>query len=227
MKRSNRLVLLIGIFLAIVAFVILVTIGRRDGNGPIRTPRRGTDDTRRGHEGHHRSAPRSRRPGHDQADLATRLRPPYGSSSPAWSSARSPARPVTSRPARDRPTVPPRERHDRRHRRPRRASSPWPSRWTRSPASARSSRPATTWTWSSASPATSSRRHPLNPIGTRRRLTAAVAPGARTADHVKAAAPGHPGPRARCSRRPPSNAQRAGAARPPAPQRPSTASSRS
>ena len=73
MKRSNRLVLLIGIFLALIAFVlILVTIN--GGNGGGNDPRE-TDDHHagRGHEGHR---PRRHHPGrrrHDQRHRDHRL----------------------------------------------------------------------------------------------------------------------------------------------------------
>ena len=158
LKRSNRLVLLIGVFLAVVAFVAIAA--------PDRQRRRRTDRQTRSadrspdrHRGQGHPARRDRHGGHaddpersSRASASRRLQdaePVIGQIARAPDHHGRPAqRPTTSaRPRRHACgtiDVPP-------------ACARWPSRSTRSPASARSSRPVTTSTWSSASPATSSR----------------------------------------------------------------------
>ena len=164
LKRSNRLVLLVGVFLAIVAFVgilllcraaaVMATAARRADHGAA-DRRRGRATSRwasriqadqvddRGH-GHRRPS----LPGafDDTSQVIGKIVRTAGHRRPA----------DHGRDLRG-------QRLDPRHRLPGHLASAWPSRSTRSPASARSSRPATTWTWSWASPATQFPVITLNP----------------------------------------------------------------
>ena len=211
MKRSNRLVLLIGVFLAVVAFVgIVVVLGSRRQPARRRSP---TTRIRRHRDRRHPAVQRrSRRPTltTDRAVARRAIAAGRVRGRPSRSSARSPA--SRSRPAQQITAATligaaPRARSATSRCPP--ACAPWRSRWTRSPASARSSRPATTSTWSSASPATSSRSSRSTRPMTR-------SPSSRPQQHQRQApAPGHAGPRhaAAAGRRP---AQRRRRHRPPA-----------
>ena len=213
MKRSNRLVLLVGIFLAVLAFVGISRVaGQRAEPEPADAGpdqdharhRAAGHPTRVRHHGRHgRHA--GRHPG--RTGVVQRLqgpgpghrpdRPPGGQGRPGDHLGHDPGR----RPSRASAT---------RSRSPR-ASAPSRSRSTRSPASARSSSRATTSTWSSASPATSSR----SSSSTRHGQLVTVVAGLNGTS-VKLLLAGHAGPRARCSRRRP----RRPTARPRRPRRP-------
>ena len=158
LKRSNRLVLLVGVFLAIVAFIGVILLmqggdaGDRDDPNAIADRR----PTRRRDRRHPARCARPGRPRQDRgqgrrrppARLLQRHVPGHRQGRP-----RSRSPPASRSPADDLRL----ERRDHRHRSAPPCACAWRSRSTRSPASARSSRPATTSTWSWASPATSSR----------------------------------------------------------------------
>ena len=237
MKRSNRLVLLIGIFLALIAFVlILVTIN--GGNGGSKTPREADDDhawswPRRPST----SAPPSRPPTSRRTTIAITDFPPNGIKLTSLVVGQIARQPVVVRPGRSPPTSSQAPRAASRTSRSRSATSRWPSRWTRSPASARSSRPATTSTSSTASPGPTRcrswcprRSGPAVAAATRRRPRAA---GSRPRCCPTTRRPSRRSSRgsrcsARCSRRRTSTATATRRRRPArAPRRPSTASSRS
>ena len=154
LKRSNRLVLLIGIFLALVAFVLILVDARTATaaatGGPRRQPQRPPrSSSPRGTS----SSGRRSRTDVEQSELDDHGLPAgRHRARRAWSSARSRAR-TSPRASSSRPRSSRAPRAASGTWRFRRATSPWPSRSTRSPASARSSRPATTSTWSPGSPA--------------------------------------------------------------------------
>ena len=141
MKRSNRLVLLIGVFLAIVAFVGVIVLSGGGGNGGVRRRRlsKARSSSRRLTSRSPRRSERTRSPSRPlalTAILPGRLhgrlpghrqgRPPDG---------RPPAQQITG------DTLRPVRRLDPRHRYARRTSDRSRSKWTRSRASGRSSRP--------------------------------------------------------------------------------------